>query len=172
VRQETNYTCGPAALKAALAWYGHEADEASLADRMDTTEKDGTTIENMVLVARSYGLDAQAHEYLTVDDIVDIIERGDVVIVVLQAWHAPEPSTYEDRWTDGHYVIPVAVDGDRIEFEDPAVSGQRAMLSTDELLKRWHSIDEGTTLHRAGIVLHGLATALASPLLGTPTNMG
>jgi len=126
----------------------------------------------MVLVARSYGLGAQAHEWLTIADLEETIERGDVVIVVLQAWHTPQPPSYRDRWTDGHYVIPVAIHPGKVLFEDPAIKDRRAFLHNDDLLKRWHSIDSGTTLYRAGIVLHGLATALTTPPLRTPRPMG
>ncbi len=173
--QQTVYTCGPATLRSALAWYGHEVDEATLADELDTTPQDGTTIANMVKVARAYGVDAEAREHLTIADLESAIARGDVVIVVLQAWKnsGPPVGGYTNEWNEGHYVIPVAIDRDAILFEDPSVVGSRVYLTTAEFMDRWHDIDTGHKLHHAGILLHGVVTGIvaSSPTLGEPVSM-
>lgn len=177
VRQATTYTCGPATLAAALAWYGRTATEPALAAKLGTTPDDGTTIADMVRVARSYGIDAQPREGLTLADLEAAIGAGEVVIVVLQAWAKPEPPTggYAGKWNEGHYVIPVAIDREAILFEDPAVEGARAYLTIAEFMDRWHAFDGGSggKVLRAGIVLHGDATAIAPhpPALGAPVAM-
>jgi len=155
VRQATDYTCSASALQAVLAYYGIEMREDVLARELGATPEDGAPPEAIVRVAVAHGLSATKREHLTVDDLAAEIARGHPVIVELQAWSDAPRTSWTDDWDDGHYVIAIAVEGDRLVFEDPSVLGSRSVLSRRELEERWHDIDAGYRNVRAGIVFGG-----------------
>lgn len=155
VRQATDYTCSASALQAVLAYYGVEMREDDLARELGATPEDGAPPEAIVRVAVAHGLSATKREHMTVDDLAAEIARGHPVIVELQAWSDAPRTSWADDWDDGHYAIAVAVEGDRVVFEDPSVLGSRAVLSRRELEERWHDVDAGHRNVRAGIVFGG-----------------
>jgi len=53
-RQETPYTCGPAAVKLALSFLGHEAPEAEIAKRMGTNGLWGTSNGQLLCAYKKY----------------------------------------------------------------------------------------------------------------------
>lgn len=155
VRQATDYTCSASALQAVLAYYGVEIREDQLASELGATPEDGAPPEAIVRVAAAHGLTAAKREHMTVEDLAAEIARGHPVIVELQAWSDAPRTSWDDDWDDGHYAILVAVEGDRLVFEDPSVLGSRAVLSRRELEERWHDVDGGYRNVRAGIVFGG-----------------
>ena len=161
VRQATPYTCSASALQAVLAYYGLETREAVLADELGATPENGAPPEAIVRVAVAHGLRATKRENMTVDDLGSEIARGRPVIVEIQAWSDPPRTSWADDWDDGHYVIVIAVEGDRLVFEDPSVLGSRAVLSRREFEERWHDIDAGHRNVRTGILFGGKQPAPA-----------
>ncbi|HWO23500.1 MAG TPA: C39 family peptidase [Kofleriaceae bacterium] len=155
VRQATDYTCSASALQAVLAYYGVEKREDELARELGATPEDGAPPEAIVRVAMAHGLRAQKRENMTVEDLAAEVAGGRPVIVEIQAWSDTPRMSWADAWDDGHYVIVVAIDGDRLVFEDPSVLGSRAVLSRRELEERWHDIDGGYRNIRTGIVFGG-----------------
>jgi predicted double-glycine peptidase len=155
VRQATDYTCSASALQAVLAYYGIAMREDVLARELGATPADGAPPEAIVRVAIAHGLRASKREHMTVDDLAAEIDRGHPVIVELQAWSGTPRTSWVDDWDDGHYAIAVAVEGDRVIFEDPSVLGSRSVLSRRELEERWHDIDFGYRNVRTGIVFGG-----------------
>lgn len=155
VRQATDYTCSASALQAVLAYYGIAMREDVLARELGATPADGAPPEAIVRVAVAHGLRATKREHMTIDDLAAEIARGHPVIVELQAWSDAPRTSWTDDWDDGHYAIAIAVEGDRVVFEDPSVQGSRAVLSRRELEERWHDIDAGYRNVRAGIVFGG-----------------
>jgi len=152
VRQATPYTCSASALQAVLAYYGVEASEDLLAKELGATPEDGAPPEAIVRVAVAHGLAATKRENMTVDDLAAEITQGRPVIVEIQAWSDAPRTSWADDWDDGHYAIVIAVEGDRLVFEDPSVLGSRAVLSRREFEERWHDDDGGYRNVRAGIV--------------------
>lgn len=171
VRQSTSYTCGAAALQAVLAYWGrYDGGESALAKRLGSDPTDGTKVAAILRVARELGLEAEAKEKMTVDDLRAAFKRGDTVIVNLQAWadwetKAPplRGEAWAARWEDGHYVVLVAVDQTNAYFMDPSVLPGLAWLPLSELPHRWHDYErEGRAVRRfdrLGIVLRGKAAA-------------
>ena len=155
VRQATPYTCSASALQAVLAYYGVEKREDVLARELGATPEDGAPPEAIVRVAVAHGLTATKRENMTVDDLAAEIAQGHPVIVEIQAWSDAPRTSWADAWDDGHYVILVAIEGDRLVFEDPSVLGSRSVLSRRELEERWHDIDAGYRNIRTGIVFSG-----------------
>jgi predicted double-glycine peptidase len=155
VRQATDYTCSASALQAVLAYYGVEMREDVLARELGATPEDGAPPEAIVRVAVAHGLAATKRENMTVEDLAAQIARGNPVIVEIQAWSDAPRTSWADDWDDGHYAIVIAIDGDRLVFEDPSVLGSRAVLLRKEFEERWHDIDGGYRNVRAGIIFDG-----------------
>jgi predicted double-glycine peptidase len=155
VRQATTYTCSASALQAVLAYYGDEKREDQLATELGATPEDGAPPEQITRVARAHGLTADQRDNMTVDDLAVEVGKGHPVIVDIQAWSDTPRSSWADDWDDGHYVIVVAVEPDRVVFEDPSVLGSRAELSRKEFTERWHDADLGRRHIRTGIVFGG-----------------
>lgn len=149
-KQTTDYTCGPAALRAVLKYYGLEDhNEDKLADDMGTTFLDGTDIPGFKQWAKKNNLNVVTKS-MTVDDVKNYIGKGIPVILNIQAWGELEDYSNEYDW--GHYVVAIGYNKDKFVIEDPYLSGGRGELSTDELNERWHG--EGKKkYHKYGIVL-------------------
>jgi predicted double-glycine peptidase len=177
IRQKTTYTCGPAVASAVLRYFGIEIPEERLAEEAQTIEDVGTNVEDMVRVLLAHGVAVNERSDLTLPEMATLLESGSLVIVALQAWDkdAPPEGDYEGEWDSGHYVIPVEIGEDEILFEDPAVAGRRAYLSTDEFLSRWHTMDsDGLYPAGFGLVVSGesLDTSESSKSFPLPIPMG
>jgi len=159
VRQSTDFTCSASALQAVLAYYGVEVREDMLAKELGATPEDGAPPEAIVRVAIAHGVSATKREHMTVDDLAAQIAGRNPVIVEIQAWSDAPRTSWADDWDDGHYAIVVAIEGDRLVFEDPSVLGSRAVLSRREFEERWHDIDAGYRNVRTGIVFGGKSPA-------------
>lgn len=160
VRQATNYTCGPACLRAALAAIGIAATEDELAVDADTTAQGGTCAAGLAEAAIVRGAKAEVVDGLTVDRLVELLADGCVVIAGLQAY-AREASggDYEDFWENGHWVVPVAIrieeDPPKVLAMDPLIDGAHSALTIDEWEERWHTWDGGEQTVGLGVVLQG-----------------
>lgn len=91
-QQTTGYTCGPAVVMSLLHYYGmmsraqmnHET-EMRIANEMGTTQE-GTSQENMVNWLENHGFDVSHGQGVTVDTVVNNINRGIPTIVVWNDW--------------------------------------------------------------------------------------
>ena len=139
VRQSTTYSCGAAALQAVLSYYGVDKRERALMDMLKTTEKDGTSPENIVRVAKELGFQADPRENLTFEDLEKAFREGIPVILDIQAWtDAPlEKHSWASDWEDGHYVILIGIDEQFVYVEDPSLLGTRGIIPRQEFLDRW-----------------------------------
>jgi predicted double-glycine peptidase len=63
------------------------------------------------------------------------------VIVALQAWPTRAVPSWRQDWEDGHYVVVVGVDRDRIYVMDPSVHTGYGYLTRAKFLERWHDYD-------------------------------
>jgi len=141
VMQGTDYSCGAASLQAVLSYWGTDLPEHVLMDRLHTSPRHGTHPEDITRVARELGFDATMEVELTIREIAASIEDGVPVIIAAQAW-PEEPSadfSWTDDWEDGHYMVVIGVDGERIYLEDPALEGSRGAILLDEFDERWHN---------------------------------
>jgi predicted double-glycine peptidase len=169
VRQETDYSCGPAALLAILRYWqrGGAACEQDLYAPLQTSEKDGTEPIALERVARERGLEARYRTGVTIDELRRALAAGQTVIVDLQAWRERLVPWSKD-WDDGHYVVLVAMDQRRAYVMDPSSDTGYSFLALDELDQRWHDFElrdgKSVRLQHAAVFIGGAAHAANAAL--------
>ncbi|HEX3904631.1 MAG TPA: cysteine peptidase family C39 domain-containing protein [Polyangia bacterium] len=173
VSQAHPWSCGAAALMAALLYFGVYDDPESVLDaELGVTSKDGTRVDNIVAEARRFGLEAAPRVGLTLGDLEQGVSRGDVVIVALQAWASGAVKDWRTNWEDGHYVVVVGLSRDRVYLMDPSVRTGYGYLTRDQFLQRWHDYDrqggQRITYQQLGIVIRGGARLARYPADPTP----
>jgi len=141
VRQSTGYSCGAAALQAVLAYWGTSEREDRLMARLHTTPQNGTSPDNIVRVAREYGLKADLREGLTLEDLESALRQGLTVIVDLQAWRGKDEKLWTETWDDGHYMDLLGMDANNLTFDDPSLLGSRGFIPRAEFIDRWHDYE-------------------------------
>jgi predicted double-glycine peptidase len=162
VQQQTEYSCGPAALLAILRYWQRAggACEKDLYAPLDTTAKDGTEPTALERVARAHGLEARYRTGVTVEELRRALAAGQTVIVDLQAWRDRLVPWSRD-WDDGHYVVLVAMDARRAYVMDPSSDTGYSWIALEELDERWHDFElrEGkpVRLQHAAVFIGGAA---------------
>lgn len=138
--QSTSYSCGPAALKSALAYYGVFLSEEDILKQVGTTAQNGTEMEPMAALAEKYGLKAAVRTELNLADLEKQLAAKQLTIVTLQAYRDTDPPEipYRDVWDSGHYVIVVGMDAENLYFVDPNLDGHRGFIPRPAFLERWH----------------------------------
>ena len=162
IAQSTSYSCGAAALMSTLLYWntGYDSDESALFPLLGTTPERGTPPDAIARVADSFGLHASLSENLTEDDLRLALERGETVIMDLQAWRAEGSTTpWAANWEDGHYVVLVGLDRAYAYVMDPSAFGAYAYVPLSELPDRWHDYEDRLGLvwrtRRLGILIRG-----------------
>jgi predicted double-glycine peptidase len=150
VRQQKNYTCGVAALKAIAKLHGSALDEKRLAELLKSNSEDGTSPENIVRIGKLMGLRPKAKVGMSLKELIQHLENKCPVICSMQAWGKPEDYP---KAKSGHYVVAIGFTEDRIYFEDPSIKGSRGYLKYQEFNERWHDVDcHGHDCSHLGIV--------------------
>ena len=165
ISQASSYSCGAAALMAALIYFGvFDGPESELHAPLAVTREEGTHPDRIVAVARERGLTADKRTALTLADIDQALAQGAVVILAIQAWPEQARSqgdagAWEARWEDGHYVVAVGLDDRNLYVMDPSVRGSYGFIPRAELLGRWHDFEitggRRVEYDRLGIVIRG-----------------
>ena len=149
LRQTYNYDCGASALQSVLVYYGVEEKEGNLFQKLETSENDfnlvGAKLYKIIEVAQSYGLDAKLIDNGNIQFIIDNINKGIPVILLIQAWKEDDNIDWTTDFEDGHYVVAIGYTDDKIIFEDPA-DFHRNFIYKDDLLDRWHAYDDDDKL--------------------------
>jgi len=141
VRQEEDFSCGPAALSSVLKYFRvWDGREQQLYKLLETSAEQGTLPENLAQGARRFGLTAAVEKLMTIDRLRALLDGGRLVILELQAWRDDEGPMlpWSETWDDGHYVVLVGLDETFAYFMDPSTRGAYTYLPLVELLERWH----------------------------------
>jgi hypothetical protein len=137
VRQETNFSCGPAALLAILRYWGVDdgIGEEDLYADLGTTAADGTELGNLADGAEERGLDtAVSASACSLEDLESALLAGGTAILNIQAHGSGD---YAGR-DDGHYVVLIGMDDENVYVMDP--SQGYGYLSREALLDRWKDV--------------------------------
>lgn len=153
-RQATVFSCGASAVQSVLYYYGIEKREDELAESLGTSEEEGVTVGPIIEFLRGCDLRVCAGE-MTLDHLKSWIDAGVPVILMVQAW-ADGDCDYSSALDEGHYVVAIGYDDERVIFDDPSLLGNRGFMTFDELESRWHDIDEGDqVLDHYGVAVWG-----------------
>jgi len=128
-KQDNRYTCGPAVLQMAFAYFGKKLAEGELALRLNVTE-DGASHEEMIKLANNEGFFVYADNESTFDEIRYFIGLKKPVIV-----NFIEPSNDE-----GHYAVVKEVTDHSIILNDPW-NGENFKMTQKDFENRWSSED-------------------------------
>jgi ABC-type bacteriocin/lantibiotic exporter with double-glycine peptidase domain len=152
LRQTYEWDCGAKALQAVLTYYGIEIREELLMKYAKTNSKDGTSISKMQYVLKKFELKFDAKQ-MTIKDLKNYIDRKIPVIILLQAWNG-KILNYTNDFHDGHWVVAIGYDANKIIFEDP-YSFERTFLKSKELEERWHAKEKDNIILNFGIAVFG-----------------
>jgi ABC-type bacteriocin/lantibiotic exporter with double-glycine peptidase domain len=135
LRQAYNYDCGASVAQSILAYYGIDEKRGAIMKLAGTT-KSGTRIKGIKKVFKRYGLKTKSGKF-TILGLKEYIAQKNPVILLLQAWTKDKKVNWGENWKDGHYVVAIGYDKNKIYFSDPS-SVYITYLSEKELKKRWH----------------------------------
>lgn len=139
-RQVYDFDCGANSLLSMLVFAGIEPREDRIIRLAKTTEADGTDTEHVRFVLGYYGQPVKAGEGMTPNDLRRAIDAGHPTMITLQAYPEDTKIPWDQMWDQGHWVVAIGYDENRIIFEDPA-SFHRTWLPDGELIARWHDLD-------------------------------
>jgi predicted double-glycine peptidase len=127
--------CGPASLKAVLAYYGVNKTEAELAQLSGANPEDGTRPEGLARAAKALGFQAEVRDNVSFDDLKGWLAKGAPVIV--------------DWWStdEGHYSVVTAIRDGHVYMKDPELGTERA-LPMAEFERVWFDFEQPSRLHK------------------------
>lgn len=151
VEQGTQWSCGASAMQAVLAYFGRLYEEEDLVDLLNTDESDGTSVKDMVRVARMMGLETICGR-MTVDDVLLALSRG--VPVILNIQDGKSDGNYEGEYDYGHFVVAIGSDDEGLIVEDPQFEGERGHITFSDLESRWHAKAGDIILDHFGLAIY------------------
>ncbi|MEK6823917.1 MAG: cysteine peptidase family C39 domain-containing protein [Nanoarchaeota archaeon] len=152
--QTYEYDCGATALEAVFIYYGIEIKEGLIINQAKTSKSRGTSVKHIEITAKKYGFKVDSKE-IDIPDIKKYIDKKIPVILLLQAWKGRKNLDWKKDWDDGHYVVAIGYDKEKIYFEDP-YTFERTFLKFEELKKRWHGgFAKGKKYINHGIAIFG-----------------
>ena len=152
--QQTDATCGAAALQAICGYYGvGPEEERRFAKDLGMDPRTGSHPHQLARAARRYGLSVEEHQPMPAAALRRALDRRRPVLMMLQAW-ADHSGDYASDWKHGHWVVAIGYDRRGVYFEDPVLELVRGYLGHAELDARWHDVGpRGVRLERYGMVL-------------------
>ena len=138
LRQVYAWDCGASVLQSVLAYFGIDIREEKIIKKAGSTEE-GTSPNHLEKVLRQNNIKYKSGE-MNIQDIISYLDKDMPVILLLQAWSDKKIVDWKKNWKDGHYVVAIGYDKNKIYFEDPA-SISRTFLNFGELEERWHDVD-------------------------------
>lgn len=169
VTQKTDYSCGPAALTAVLAYYGIALTEAEVVREAGVNPEVGAEMEDLAAVAARRGLDARVCQGLGLADLARELRAGRPVIVLNQSWRDDPAVPWGRDWDDGHYLVVIGLDAEQVYVEDPhpELRGKRGFIPRAEFVERWHgwTFDQRQAWGQ-GLLIGGKRPVPGGPVLG------
>jgi hypothetical protein len=169
--QQTDYTCGPGALRPIFKYFGVGPDpdeEATYEHGMDSDPEKGTPPPELVDFARGWGYQTIAYEHMTIDEILAFLDQGKPVVCAIQAWGTPR--NYRKR-RNGHFVTAIGYDDERqrLIVHDPAIKRNRGYRIYADFDKHWYNEEpDGTNYDHWGAAIWRDDNASEMPVAVSP----
>lgn len=125
--QETEFTCGPAALKMVMQYHGDCIGERRLRKYTKTTSTLGTNHQKLITASRKLGYHCFVKQNARPHEVKYFINKGFPTII---NWQEPDTS-------DGHYSVIFGYERDYFYVHDP-YSPHRKIMKIKALLPLWH----------------------------------
>lgn len=150
-KQSQNHDCGPAALFSILSYFNiKNIDYKKLTLLCRTTKNKGTSPDNIVMVAKNFGLKVKKHYKMTLKQLQNYTDNNKPVLVPIQSWGNEKN---KKLLLSGHYVIVTKIDHDFVHFKDPFYqSKDNRKMKKDEFLQIWIDKLNGKKIKQFGIV--------------------
>jgi ABC-type bacteriocin/lantibiotic exporter with double-glycine peptidase domain len=152
LKQTNEYDCGAKALQAVLTYYGIEIREEILIKSAKTNKKTGTTIKGILDSLKKYKLKFDSKS-MDLKELRNYLDKKIPVMLLIQAWNK-KSIDYTKDFHDGHWVVAIGYNRDKIFFEDP-YTFNRTFLKNKEFEKRWHSKEKSKKIVNYGIAVYG-----------------
>lgn len=152
-QQEARENCSAACLKAVLAHWGHDIPESVCAEVIGVG-KHGAEVTDISSAARRMGMNAADIKFRSFGEARKFLDADIPIIADFQSWNHPG---------QGHYVVIVSVDGDRVEIMDPNTPGNWRSLSLKEVEERWWDYPMDGGKNAAPIKMWGVVVAPRRP---------
>lgn len=150
-KQEKPYSCGPAALKAALEGLGKSVSEQKIRQQAGTDPVDGTDVSGVAQAAHQPGVQPKVRHPMSLAELLGEVDQGHPVVCDIQDHGNPEDFKKDES---GHYVVAKDHEDGKIEFHDP-YEGRERELPLQEFSARWHDEEPGgRKTERFGVALH------------------
>lgn len=149
-KQSHNYDCGPAALHSILSHFNIKVDYDKLVKQCKTTKNCGTNPENIIKIAKLYGLKAHEYKNMTIKQLKKFTKQQKPIIASIQSWGNEKN---KQNINSGHYVIVTKVDEKFVHFKDPYYqSKDHRKMTINDFFEIWIDKDENKILNQFGIV--------------------
>jgi ABC-type bacteriocin/lantibiotic exporter with double-glycine peptidase domain len=132
-QQSTPYTCGPAAVRMVLAYFGIHTTEHELMRALGTHHENGTSNERIIEEFETRGLHCMHRMHATLDDVRAALAAQLPVLV----------NYINPRSNHGHFAVVVAASNTHIILNDPK-NGAGFQLHHEEFERLW--VDQDGTL--------------------------
>ncbi len=156
-RQSFDYSCGPGAVQAVMAYYGEDFRESELIDFLKTDKNEGTLVRDITNFLDLKGFSTTVKQNMTTSELFSYIDKQIPVIVMIQAWgkEVDFENNYKDTWNDGHFAVVIGYTNKDVLFSDPSLFST-GYMPVQEFLDRWHDYDEGEIkTYQLGIAVYG-----------------
>lgn len=136
VKQNTDYTCGPAALRSILLYHGISLSEETLAERLNTNCEVGTTAKALVRELKRHGFSPRFETLVSLKKLALHIQDRRFPILHVQSGG------------ESHWVVLVDINERHFILMDPWRANKYRKISRFGLNQIWY----GTEGHNAAIL--------------------
>jgi ABC-type bacteriocin/lantibiotic exporter with double-glycine peptidase domain len=126
--QKTSTDCGPACVKMVLNYYKIKYNYREILKGTKCTEDEGISGRTLAKFLRSKGIKSEYREYVTYDQVKEMVDNGHPVIV---AWFSPTPGN--------HWSVMTYAGKNKITLQDPT-TGKKRHMTVEEFDRVWFSV--------------------------------
>lgn len=129
--QKTDYTCGPASMRMALASLGIKQTEQALVKQLKTNAEYGTLFKNMIAFVKKLKFRYKTGQHLRYPELRELLNDRWQVIVCY----------YLLREKSDHYAVVRKISHKRIYLSDPGF-GRNRSFSLGHFRKIWKTVQK------------------------------
>jgi ABC-type bacteriocin/lantibiotic exporter with double-glycine peptidase domain len=127
------------AVQTILSYYGIDEEEQKLMIDLNT-QNDGTLPKNIISLFERFEFKVKFGQ-TGIKGLKLCIDKNLPILISLQAYPKTIYKDWEKNNDSGHYVVVIGYTSNTIIFSDPSCIYD-TYLTNDELLARWHDIDQ------------------------------